>query len=222
MRNKDKLNIPERVAKILLQIDAVSFRFDPPFTYTSGLKSPIYLDNRIIMSYPKERKEIIDYYISTIKKIIGLENIDYVSGTATAAIPQASLVAQKLDLPMVYVRPSTKSYGKGNKLEGYLKKGSRVVIIEDHISTATSVANNAQTIRESEGLVTYCVTTTTYETKQSNLILKKNKIKILALTTGKDIVKQAYKAGLLNSKEKGMVDMWFKDSLAWGKRMGFE
>ena len=222
MRNNNQLNVSEKVAKILLQIDAVSFRFNPPFTYTSGLKSPIYLDNRIIMSYPKERKQIIDYYVLTIKKIIGLENVDYISGTATAAIPQASWVAGRLDLPMVYVRPSTKSYGKGNKLEGHLKKGVNVVIIEDHISTATSVVNNAITLRECGGKVTYCVATTTYETEQSKLILKENKIKVLALTTGGDIVQQALKVGLLKPKEKEIVDLWLKDSSTWGKRMGFE
>lgn len=217
MKDKSQLKIAETVAKILLRINAVSFRFNPPFTFTSGLKSPIYLDNRIIMSYPKERSEIINYYILTIKKIIGIENIDYVSGTATAAIPQASWVAAKLDIPMVYVRPSTKSYGKGNKLEGYLKKGSNVVIVEDHISTATSVVNNAKTLRESGASVTYCVATTTYQTKQAKTNFRKNKIRILALTTGSYIVEQALKLGLLSPKEKEIVDMWLKDPLSFDK-----
>lgn len=222
MVNNRSKKIAEKVAKILLEIKAVSFLFNPPFTYTSGLKSPIYLDNRIIMSYPKKRKQIIDYYISTIKKFIGLENIDYISGTATAAIPQASWVAWVLNLPMVYVRPSTKSYGKGNKLEGHLTKGVRVVIVEDHISTATSVVNNAKTLREVGGKVTYCVATTTYESKQSKKLLSKNKIKLISLTTGRNIIEQALKSGLLKPHEKEKVDLWLKDPSNWGKRMGFE
>jgi len=216
------MNIPVEVAKILISIKAVDFRFNPPFTYTSGLQSPIYLDNRIIMSYPAARKKIVNFYLRVIKERIGSKNVDYISGTATAAVPQASWVSGELDLPMVYVRPTTKSYGKGNKLEGYLKTGSKVIIIEDHISTATSVANNAETIRESGGIVKYCVATTTYETSQSKGILKKLGITLYSLTTGKVIVEQAAKAGILSSDEKGKVELWFNDPASWAKRMGVE
>lgn len=214
------MNTAEEVAKILLSIDAVTFRFDPPFTYTSGLQSPIYLDNRIIMSYPSERKRLVNFYIQTIKDKIGLDAVDYISGTATAAVPQASWVSGELDLPMVYVRPTTKSYGKGNKLEGYLKKGANVVIIEDHISTATSVVNNAETIRENEGTVNYCVATTTYETEQSQEALKKLGIALFALTTGRVIVEEAAKAGILTPDQKKKVDLWFEDPQSWAKKIG--
>ena len=211
-------NIAEKVAKILLKIDAVSFRFNPPFTYTSGIKSPVYLDNRVIMSHPKERKEVILLYIEVIKEKIGLSNIDYISGTATAAVPQASWVAGELDLPMVYVRPTTKSYGKGNKLEGHLKKGARVLIIEDHISTATSVINNAETIREMGGITSSCVATTTFETIQSKDALKQHGISLFPLTTGKIIVDEAFKQGVLTAKEKEETDLWLKDVDLWQKR----
>ena len=211
-------NIAEKVAKILLKIDAVSFRFNPPFTYTSGIKSPVYLDNRVIMSHPKERKEVILLYIEVIKEKIGLSNIDYISGTATAAVPQASWVAGELDLPMVYVRPTTKSYGKGNKLEGHLKKGARVLIIEDHISTATSVINNAETIREMGGITSSCVATTTFETTQSKDALKQHGISLFPLTTGKIIVDEAFKQGVLTAKEKEETDLWLKDVDLWQKR----
>lgn len=206
-----------QTAKILLKINAVSFRLDPPFVFTSGIKSPIYLDNRIIMSYPEERKKIIGFYITIIKERIGLDNVNYISGTATAAIPQASWVSAILDLPMVYVRPSTKSYGKGNKLEGYLKPRSKVVIIEDHISTATSVVNNAQTIRASGGIVKYCITTTFYESKKARKILKENEITLYYLTTGKLIVSEAFRKGLISQKEKKSIDFWFHDPHTWAK-----
>src|SRR5258706_8005604 len=106
--------IASDVAKLLLSIQAVTFRFDPPYTYTTGLKSPVYLDNRVVMSHPKVRNQIIDFYVQVIKEKIGLPNIEWVSATATAAIPHGTLVADRLSLPMVYVRPTTKSYGKGN------------------------------------------------------------------------------------------------------------
>lgn len=208
-------SISSQTAEILIDIKAVSFRFDPPFTYTSGMKSPIYLDNRVIMSYPDARRRIVQFYIEIIKQKIGIDKIDYISGTASAAIPQAAWIAGELNLPMVYVRPSTKSYGKGNKLEGYLKKGSRVVIIEDHVSTATSVVNNAQTIKELDGEVVGCIATTTYETKVSKKNLAGENVILYPLTTGKIIVETAFKKGLIDKKQKSSVDLWFADPDNW-------
>lgn len=209
-------SISSQTAEILIDINAVNFRFDPPFVYTSGLKSPIYLDNRIIMSYPSARRKIVQFYIDTIKEKIGISKIDYISGTASAAIPQAAWIAGELNLPMIYVRPSTKSYGKGNKLEGYLKKGSRVIIIEDHVSTATSVVNNAQTIEELGGSIVGCIATTTYETKVSQDNLAAEKVILYPLTTGKIIVETAFKKGLVDKKQKSSVDSWFKNPEKWG------
>ena len=142
-----KKNISKNVANLLLEIGAMTFRFDPPYTYTSGLKSPVYLDNRLIISYPDVRRQIIDYYVETIKSEIGINKVDWISATASAAIPHGAWVAERLNLPMVFVRPSTKTYGKGGKVEGFLKKGSHVLIVEDHISTAESVSDNANSIR---------------------------------------------------------------------------
>lgn len=207
--------IAEKTAKLLLGIKAVTFRFDPPYTFTSGLKSPIYLDNRLVMSHPSVRNKIINNYILVIKKKIGLSNVEYVSATASAAIPQASFVAYKLNMPMVFVRPTTKIYGKGNKVEGYLKPGSKVVIIEDHISTAVSVSGNAQSIKELKGKIEYCIATTTFETKKSEELLKENNIKLIVLTSGKIIVEQAFKKGLLTEKQKKSVDLWFQDPPNW-------
>lgn len=217
MQQKDEYRqeIAVKTAGILLEIGAVSFRFDPPYTFTSGLKSPIYLDNRIIMSYPKERRQIVLHYIEIIKNEIGLTNIDYISGTASAAIPQAAWIAGELDLPLVYVRPTTKSYGKGNKLEGDLKKGSRVLIVEDHISTAASVVGNAETVRELGSAVVGCVATTTYETKESIAALQQYDVKLYSLTNGKIIVDEAMKKGAISEAEKAIVDKWFHDPASW-------
>lgn len=208
-------NISQQVAKLLLSIKAVTFRFNPPYTYTSGLKSPIYLDNRLVMSYPKVREKIIAYYIEKIKKEIGLKNVNCISATATAAIPHAAFVADKLNLPMVYVKPTTKKYGKGNRIEGYVKKGSKVLIVEDHISTAESVAGNAKAIRENGGIVKFCITTTTYETQKAKENIKAANLKLIALTSGKLIVETAFSEGYLSKKEKESVDLWFKNPPAW-------
>lgn len=215
-------NIAAKVARLLLKIGAVTFRFNPPYTFTSGLKSPIYLDNRLVMSFPGTRNQIINFYIEAIEGRIGLANVDWISATATAAIPQGAWVADRLKLPMVFVRPSTKSYGKGNKVEGYLKKGSKVLIIEDHISTAESLVGNADSIRQLGGKVQYCVATTTYETKQSQQALEENKIDLISLTTGKIIVAVAWKDKYLSDKERETVDLWFADPPNWAKKMGLD
>lgn len=214
-------NISIETAKLLLGINAMTFRFNPPYTYTSGLKSPVYLDNRLVISYPEVRKKIIGYYISIIKDKVGLNTIDWISATATAAIPQGAWVADRLGLPMVFVRPTTKTYGKGGKVEGYFKKGSNVLIVEDHISTAESVADNAESIRQLGGIVNYCVATTTYETQKSKDNLKASGITLFTLTTGKIIIETAFQMEKITKKEKDIVDLWFTDSPNWAKKMGF-
>lgn len=208
----------KEIAKLLLTIGAMTFRFDPPYTYTTGLKSPIYLDNRLVMSYPKIRKQIVNAYIQTIKDHIGLENIECISATATAAIPQGAWVADKLNLPMVFVRPSTKKYGKETKVEGVFDKKAKVLIIEDHISTAASVAGNAEAIRELGGVVKYCIATTTYETEKSKETLNENKIKLIPLTTGKIVVQTALQEGVITQKQKDSIDLWFQDPNNWANK----
>lgn len=215
MNEEKRQKIAQDTATILLKIGAVSFRFDPPFTFTSGLKSPIYLDNRIIMSYPVERRAIVGLYVEMIKEQVGLEKIDCISATATAAIPQGAWIAGELDLPMVFVRPTTKSYGKENKLEGYLKKGSKVLIVEDHISTAVSIVGNAETIREQGGVVVACVAATTYETSLSIQNLEKHMIPAYSLTTGRVIVAEACAKNIITESQKNQIDAWFLDPAKW-------
>jgi orotate phosphoribosyltransferase len=207
----------KKIAKILLNIKAVTFRFDPPYTYTSGLKSPIYLDNRLVMSYPDQRKIVIDAYIKAIKEQIGLDNVESISATATAAIPQGAWIAHRLKLPLVYARNSTKKHGKEQKIEGHLKKGKKVLIVEDHISTGQSAVDNANAVRDSGANVEYCISTTTYETQKSIDNFKNNNIKLIHLTTGKIIIKTAFESKLLSKEEKDRVDLWFQNPTKWAK-----
>lgn len=221
--------ISDRTAQLLIKIHALSFRFDPPYTYTSGLKSPIYIDNRLTMSYVRIRKIFIDYYVEVIKKRIGLKNIDWISATATTAIPMGAWVADRLKLPMVFVRPTTKLagqgrklYGKGNKMEGYLKKGSKVVIIEDHISSATSAVDNAECIRENGGEVKFIISSSTYQTKSSRDLLHAHNVTLIALTSGRLIAESAFAHGQLTKQQKESVNLWSDDPPSWAKKMRFE
>ncbi len=132
--------------KDLLEIEAVFLNPSNPFTWASGIKSPIYCDNRITMSYPKVRKEIAKGLASKIKE--AYPEVQVIAGTATAGIPHAAWVAEILDLPMVYIRSKAKDHGKGNQIEGRIFEGQKMVVIEDLISTGGSVLEAAEAAKE--------------------------------------------------------------------------
>ena len=124
------MNVEKKIAKNLLDIKAVSLRPNEPFTWASGIKSPIYCDNRLVLSYPEKRTAVVEGFVELIKK--EYPEAEILMGTATAGISWAALVADKMELPMGYVRSSTKTMER-NKIEGNLPKGAKVVIVEDLI-----------------------------------------------------------------------------------------
>ena len=143
--------LDREIINALLDIKAVELRVDKEnwFTWASGIKSPIYCDNRLTMSYPKIRKQIAEGFVKKIKELY--PNVDYIVGTATAGIPHAAWISDIMDLPMLYVRGSAKDHGKTNQIEGKYEKGKKVVVIEDLISTGKSSVLAAQALQE-EGL----------------------------------------------------------------------
>lgn len=211
-------NITRKTAEMLLKIKAISIRPHNPFKFTSGILSPIYIDNRLVISYPKIRDKIIDFYIKVIKEKIGLNNVNLLSGTAMAAIPHAAFIAQKLNLPMIYVRDVKKGHGKENQIEGVIKKGQRVLVIEDHISTGGSLIGNVRAVRDAEGKVKYAVATTTYLTKKAKQNFQKTKVKVFTLTNYKDIIKVAVQQGYLKEKDRIAVLSWGENPESWGKK----
>lgn len=137
------------IARDLLAIKAVQIKTESYFTWTSGIKSPIYCDNRLTMSYPAIRKKITEAFSKQVEQIDLLP--DVIAGCATAGIPHAAWIAEKLDLPMIYVRSKPKGHGKGNQIEGKVEKGQRVLVIEDLISTGGSSIETAKVL-QSEGM----------------------------------------------------------------------
>lgn len=213
--------IAEQTARLLFSIKAISFSPKKPFRFTSGMLSPIYLDNRIVISYPSVRKKIIDFYLNIIYKQIGIHNIEVISGTATAAIPNAMVISSKICKPMVYVEINKGEIHK-SKLIGKLKKGNRVLIIEDHITTAGSLVGNVLTVRKAGGIAQAAIATTTYNMSKAKKSFKENKVKVFYLTTIKMILDVAIKDGFLKKKERQIVEKWTSDPINWGKIMGFE
>ncbi|MBI2327503.1 orotate phosphoribosyltransferase [Candidatus Curtissbacteria bacterium] len=213
------LKIAYQVSSILIDLGCIIFRPQQPFKYNTGIISPVYTDNRLILSSPGERTRIVNLLIKKVQEV-GIP--DVIAGTATAGIPHAAFIAQKLNIPMVYVRPEPKAYGKKNQVEGSLRKGQNVVVIDDLISTGRSSLAVVKAIRESGGKVTDIVAITTYGLKDSEMNFSKNKIKLHSLTDLNHSCDVAIRKGFLKKDRVGMIKDWAKDPKNWGKKMGFE
>lgn len=154
-------SISDKIAKALLEIKAVALSPNNPYIWASGLRSPIYCDNRLTISYPEIRDLIAEGFVQLIQEKYG--DVDVIAGAATGGVPHAAWVAQKMNKPMIYVRSSAKKHGKGNMIEGVLHEGQKVVVIEDLISTGGSVLNVVEGVREAGGVVAGVAAIFTYE-----------------------------------------------------------
>jgi orotate phosphoribosyltransferase len=211
--------VADQVAAILYDIGAVILRLRQPFRYDSGILSPVYTDNRLIISHPKERTKIVNMLIAKIQEI-GVP--DVVAGTATAGIPHAAFIAQKLNIPMVYVRAEPKSHGKGNQVEGRILRGQKVIVVEDLVSTGGSSVRVAQALRKIGAEVTDEVAIFTYGLAESKENFAKSKIKLHTLSNLEHSVRIAAKKGYLKSEQVQIILDWSRDPHGWGKKMGFE
>lgn len=208
------------IAKILLDSGAVTLRPGKPFRYASGILSPIYCDNRILISLPDKRELIRDSFAQAIKEH-ELE-FDIVAGTATAGIPHAAWLSEKLSKPMIYVRQSVKAHGKQNSIEGILPKGDRVLIIEDLISTGGSSIAAVKAVKAGGGTVVGCISIFTYEMKKAKKAFKEVNCPVFSLTTFSTLVNAAKETGSITEDEEKAVLEWNKDPESWGRKMGFE
>ncbi len=206
------------IATILLQIGAVSLRTDPPFTWASGRFSPIYCDNRLIMSHPRHRAEVATGF----KNLLAEQNWrpEVVAGTATAGIPHAAWLAQLLDLPMVYVRGAAKGHGKQNRVEGRLEKGQRVVLIEDLISTGGSSVGAAQPLIDAEAELLGIAAIFTYGLDVADRRFAEAKIPWVSLTTFEKLLTVALSEEKISASEKAILADWQKDPAQWSLARG--
>lgn len=183
------MTLERKLAKELLAIQAVALRPNDYFTWTSGIKSPIYCDNRITMSYPSIRREIAAGMVEVIKE--KYPAVEVIAGTATAGIPHAAWVSELLDLPMIYVRDSAKKHGKTNQIEGRVLEGQKVVIIEDLISTGLSSLKVAKALREAGAEVLGVVAIFSYELKKAQDAFEEVGVEYITLTNYPVLVEEA-------------------------------
>ncbi|WP_283644757.1 orotate phosphoribosyltransferase [Carnobacterium maltaromaticum] len=209
------MTLEKTIAKDLLTIEAVSLSPNAPFTWASGIKSPIYCDNRITMSYPKVRREIAQGLADLIKT--NYPDAEVIAGTATAGIPHAAWVADLLDLPMVYIRGKAKEHGKGNQIEGRISPNQKMVIIEDLISTGGSVIEAAVAAKNEGADVIGTAAIFTYELPKGLANFKENKLSFHTLTNYSTLIDVALEMGSIKAEDITLLKEWKKDPACWGK-----
>ncbi|MFL0199812.1 orotate phosphoribosyltransferase [Exiguobacterium acetylicum] len=202
------------IASALLRIEAVTLSPNNPYTWASGLRSPIYCDNRLTLSYPSVRSLIAD---ALAEKLKGLA-VDVIAGTATAGIPHAAFVAERLGLPMVYVRSGNKKHGKGNQIEGVIQPGQRVVVIEDLLSTGMSAIEAAEALQAKGADVIRIQAIFSYGMERLSNNLRDAKIEADALLTFEALLETAQQQGDITIEEQKQLADWSKDPVAWSER----
>ena len=200
------MTLERKLAKELLAIQAVALRPNDYFTWTSGIKSPIYCDNRITMSYPSIRREIAAGMVEVIKE--KYPAVEVIAGTATAGIPHAAWVSELLDLPMIYVRDSAKKHGKTNQIEGRVLEGQKVVIIEDLISTGLSSLKVAKALREAGAEVLGVVAIFSYELKKAHEAFSQTEVEYVTLTNYPVLVEEAVASDFIHQDDVEKLLEW--------------
>lgn len=196
----------ENIAKILLDIKAVALSPDEPFTWASGIKSPIYCDNRLILSFPEERNVVEDSLYKMIKE--EYSQVEYIMGTAAAGIPHGALVAERLNLPMGFVRSSKKDHGKQNQIEGKIIKGAKVVVVEDLFSTGGSSIDTAVALEEAGFEVLGIVSIFTYNLPVAEENFRKYNLKHSSLTNYEELTKYAKEINYINETQLEKLSKW--------------
>jgi len=213
------MNLAQQLAKITLEIGAIKINSKNPFTWASGYRMPLYNDNRMLLGNADHRSLIAE----AMQAIIEKESIpiDTVAGVATAGIPHATSLANLIKLPLIYVRSSPKEHGLKNQVEGLLKSGQAVVVVEDLISTGGSVIKAVEAVREAGGVVEHCLGIFSYGFSEAKERFEKSQCQIHTLLNLDTLLQLAMKEGYIDSEEKQVVDTWMQNPFEWGKQQGF-
>lgn len=206
-------NIAKKTAAVLLEVNAIKLSPQAPFTWASGWKSPIYCDNRIILSFPLIRDYIRNAMANFITENYGKP--DAIAGVATGAIGIGMLVADYLNLPFIYVRPNAKGHGRKNQIEGYIKKGQNVVVVEDLISTGKSSLNAVSALKDFGVEVKGMIAIFTYGFEISKENFKKEGITLNTLSNYESLLKQALVSQYIKEEELSLLAEWNANPSQW-------
>jgi len=206
-------SIAKKTAEVLLQINAIKLNPKDPFTWASGWKSPIYCDNRMVLSFPIVRNYIKEELAKNIEIEFGKP--DVIAGVATGAIGIGALVAEYLGLPFVYVRPEAKKHGRQNQIEGFVEKGQNVVVVEDLISTGKSSLIAVDALKSAEVNVKGMVAIFTYGFEVSKENFKTNNVSLFTLSNYESLLEQALDTNFINQTEATILSNWNSNPSEW-------
>lgn len=213
MDKLDQNNFREQTAEILLKLEAIKLSPNNPFTWASGWKSPIYCDNRIILSDYNSRNLIADNFVKIIKD--KYKDTELIAGVATGAIGIGILVAQKLGLPFIYVRPEAKKHGRKNQIEGKVSQNQKVIVIEDLISTGMSSLNAVKALKNSKLNVLGMIAIFTYGFEISKRNFANDKIDLDTLCDYSILLKKALETEYISEDNLETLSVWNKDPENW-------
>jgi len=203
----------KKTAEVLLQINAIKLQPKTPFTWASGWKSPIYCDNRIVLSYPPIRNFIRESMAKHIEDHYGKP--DVIAGVATGAIGIGALVAEYLNLPFIYVRPEAKKHGRKNQIEGHIEKGQSVVVIEDLISTGKSSLNAVDALKEAEVNIKGMVAIFSYGFDVASKNFEAANVELHTLGNYDNLLEQALDTNYITEKEQDILAQWNANPSEW-------
>jgi orotate phosphoribosyltransferase len=217
----DRKLIAELTAKMLLEVDAIRFAEDKPFIFTSGLASPVYTDCRRLISFPRVRQTLMDFGVATVMRDAGFERFDAVAGGETAGIPFAAWMAERLGLPMQYVRKKPKGFGRNAQIEGHLVEGQRTLLVEDLATDGGSKVNFCRALREAGATVNHVFVVFYYDIfPGSSQVLRDMDITLHALATWWDVLAYARAQRLFDAERLAEVERFMRDPRGWSLAHG--
>ena len=217
----DKSFIADMTAKMMLEVKAVHFSQDKPFVFTSGWASPVYIDVRKLISYPRVRSALIDFAAATIVREVGFEQFDTVAGGETAGIPYAAWIADRLSLPMQYVRKKPKGFGRGAQIEGHIEEGARTLLVEDLTTDGRSKVNFCKALRDAGAVVDHVFVVFYYDIfPESKKILADIKVKLLHLATWWDVLRVVKQGGYFENRVIEEVERFLNAPAKWSAEHG--
>lgn len=217
----DKAVMAELVARMLWEIKAVHFSADKPYKLASGMASPVYIDCRKLISYPRIRSAVMDFAAATVLREAGFEQFDVIAGGETAGIPFAALLADRLALPMIYVRKAPKGHGRNAQIEGHMPEGARVLVIEDLTTAGGSMFKFIDAIRAAGGIVDHGIALFYYDIfPQARGEMKSKGVDLHYIATWRDVLAAARADRLFDEKTLSEVEAFLNAPLEWSGRNG--
>lgn len=211
----------EITSRILIETGSILFRPEEPFIFTSGRASPVYVDCRKLIAFPRARRRLMDMATAQIEEVVGFESIDVVAGGETAGIPFAAWIAERLMLPMAYIRKKPKGFGRNARIEGLVQEGDRVLLVEDLATDGGSKLSFVQGIRDAGAACAHCFVVFHYGTfPQSIADLKAQGVDLHALATWADVLACAEADGAFPPETIASVRAFLADPVTWSKAHG--